>query len=70
MPNSVGTRWLLLKCSTDVDPKRVERRRLKEALRLNESLATAYYLKEDFAQIWQPPGKVSGRIVLDRGRRI
>ena len=60
-----GTRWLLLKRSADLDPKRDERRRLKEALRLNESLATADYLKEDLAQIWQQPGKVSGRIVLD-----
>ena len=60
-----GTRWLLLKRSADLDPKRDERRRLKEALQLNESLATAYYLKEDLAQIWQQAGKVSGRIVLD-----
>jgi len=60
-----GTRWLLLKRSADLDPKRNERQRLKEALKLNESLATAYYLKEDLAQIWQQPGKVSARIVLD-----
>ncbi len=60
-----GTRWLLLKRSDDLDPKRHERQRLKESLRLNESLATAYYLKEDLAQVWQQPGKVSGRIVLD-----
>ena len=60
-----GTRWLLLKRSADLDPKRHERQRLKEALRLNESLATAYYLKEDLAQVWQQAGKVSGRIVLD-----
>ena len=60
-----GTRWRLLKRSADLDPKRSERQRLKEALQLNESLATAYYLKEDLAQVWQQPGKVSGRIVLD-----
>ena len=60
-----GTRWLLLERSADLDPKRDERRRLKEALQLNESLATVYYLKENLAQIWQQPGKVSGRIVLD-----
>ena len=60
-----GTRWLLLKRSADLDPKRHECQRLREALRLNESLATAYYLKEDLTQIWQQPGKVSGRIILD-----
>ena len=60
-----GTRWLLLKRSENLDPQRDERRRLKEALHLNESLATAYYLKEDLQQIWQQPGKVSARIVLD-----
>ncbi|MEK6258631.1 MAG: transposase [Planctomycetota bacterium] len=54
-----------MKRSADLDPKRDERRRLKEALQLNESLATAYYLKEDLVQIWQQPGKVSARIVLD-----
>ena len=62
-----GTRWLLLKHSAGLDPKRHERQRLKEALQLNESLAIAYYLKEDLAQIWQQPGKVSARIVLDHG---
>lgn len=61
-----GTRWLLLKRSADLDPKRDERQRLQEALQLNASLATAYYLKEDLAQVWQQAGKVSGRIVLDR----
>ena len=60
-----GTRWLLLKRSENLDPKRDERRRLKEALKLNESLATAYYLKEDLQQIWQQPGKAAARIVLD-----
>lgn len=60
-----GTRWLLLKHSEDLDPQRHERQRLDEALQLNKSLAAAYYLKEDLAQIWQQPGAVSARIVLD-----
>ena len=60
-----GTRWLLVKRSEDLDPRRDERRRLKEALKLNESLATAYYLKEDLQQIWQQPGKTTARIILD-----
>ena len=60
-----GTRGLLLNRSGDLDPKRHECQRLKEALRLNESLATAYDLKEGLGQVWQQAGKVSGRIVLD-----
>ena len=62
-----GTRGLLWKHSADLDPQRHERQRLKEALQLNESLAIAYDLKEDLAQVWQQPGKVSARIVLDHG---
>jgi transposase len=50
-----GTRWLLLKTPENLDPKKGEPKRLREALRLNESLATAYYLKEDLRQIWQQP---------------
>ena len=60
-----GTRWLLLKRSDDLDPKRDERQRLKEALKLNESLSVAYYLKEDLGQIWQQRGKAIARIILD-----
>jgi len=37
---------------------------LREALRLNESLATAYYLKEDLRQIWQQPSKFAARLKL------
>ena len=42
-----GTRWLLLKNPENLDPKRNERERLEEALRMNQPLATVYYLKED-----------------------
>jgi len=42
-----GTRWLLLKNPENLDPKKRERERLEEALRMNQPLATAYYLKED-----------------------
>src|SRR6188508_830854 len=56
-----GTRWLLLKTPENLDPKKGEPKRLREALRLNESLATAYYLKEDLRQIWQQPSKFAAR---------
>jgi transposase len=51
-----GTRWLLLKHPDNLDPKRKERQRLEEALKLNEPLAMAYYLKEDLRQLWEQEG--------------
>src|SRR5262245_20894306 len=60
-----GTRWLLLKNPENLDPKKKERERLEEALRLNQPLATVYYLKEDLRQIWMQPDKATARLVLD-----
>jgi len=51
-----GTRWLLLKPPDHLDPTRKERQRLEEALKLNEPLAMAYYLKEDLWQLWEQEG--------------
>ncbi len=48
-----GTRWLLLKASANLDETRNEHQRFQEALKLNEPLAIAYYLKEDLRQIWE-----------------
>jgi transposase len=48
-----GTRWLLLKRPANLDPKRDEKKRLEEALRLNAALATAYYLKEELYEFWE-----------------
>jgi transposase len=48
-----GIRWLLLKRPENLDPSRKEPQRLKEALRLNEPLAIAYYLKEELSEIWE-----------------
>jgi len=47
-----GVRWLLLKRPENLDPSRREPERLEEALRLNEPLAMAYYLKEALNEIW------------------
>ena len=52
-----GTLWLLLKNPQNLDEKRNERQRLEQALRINQPLATAYYLKEDLRQFWQQTGK-------------
>ena len=59
-----GTRWLLLKNPEPLDPVKGEPARLLQALRLNESLATAYYLKEDLRQIWEQPDKRTARSKL------
>ena len=60
-----GTRWLLLKNPENLDPAKDERGRLEEALRLNQPLATAYYMKEDLRQIWEQPDGRTARRVLD-----
>jgi transposase len=59
-----GTRWLLLKNPENLDEGRNELDRLMAALRLNQPLAIAYYLKEDLRQIWSQPNKRTARRVL------
>jgi len=59
-----GTRWLLLKNPENLDDTRDEPKRLREALKLNEPLATAYYMKEDLRRVWQQPDKQAARRVL------
>jgi transposase len=59
-----GTRWLLLKNFENLDPVRGEPERLREALKLNEPLAIAYYLKDDLRRIWEQPGKHPARMKL------
>jgi transposase len=60
-----GTRWLLLKNAANLDPEKDEKRRLQEALKLNEPLAVAYYLKEDLRRFWEQPGKHFATTFLD-----
>ena len=59
-----GTRWLLLKNPENLDPKKKEPQRLERALRVNEPLAIAYYLKEDLRQLWMQGSKAQARAVL------
>ena len=62
-----GTRWLLvrnpenLKQTAKVD----EKAQLQEALKLNESLSKAYYLKEDLRQFWNQKSKPAAEKHLD-----
>jgi len=59
-----GTRWLLLKNPENLDPQHDELERLAEALRLNEPLATVYFMKEDLRQIWGQDSKAQARRLL------
>jgi len=52
-----GTRWLLLKNPENLDDKRNERQRLEAALKINQPLATVYYMKEDLRRFWSQPNK-------------
>jgi transposase len=62
-----GTRYLLmmnpenLKQNEKVD----EKAQLKEALKLNESLSVAYYLKEDLRQFWNQKSKQAAEKFLE-----
>ncbi len=60
-----GTRWLLLKNPEHLNEKYNEHIRLKEALELNQPLATAYYMKEDLRRLWSQPDKESALIFLN-----
>lgn len=60
-----GTRWLLLKNPEHLDRKHREPQRLKEALKLNESLATAYYLKESLRGFWEQPDRQAAELQLE-----
>lgn len=61
-----GTRWLLLKNPQNLDEARSETQRLEDALKLNQSLAIGYYLKEDLRQIWEQTGKrAAGKFLSD-----
>ena len=65
-----GTRWLLLKRSENLDEDRNEFERLRAALKLNESLAAAYYLKEDLRLLWEEPTKQAASRFLDEWIRM
>lgn len=59
-----GSRWLLLKRPENLDPSRNEPQRLREALRLNQPLATAYYLKEELHAIWEQDDQETAAAML------
>ena len=48
-----GTRFLLLKRPENLNPDKGEPERLQKALEMNETLMQLYYLKDDFAALWE-----------------
>ena len=60
-----GTRWILLKNPGNLSSERNEAARLQEALKLNEPLATAYYMKEDLRQFWSQGNKKTAQATVD-----
>jgi transposase len=58
-----GTRYLLLMGAENVPDHR--REALQEALRFNEPLSLAYYLKEELRWLWSEPGPKRMRAYLD-----
>jgi transposase len=60
-----GTRWLLLTNRENLNDAKDERRRLQEALKLNESLATAYYLKEELRLFWEQAEILTAALFLN-----
>ena len=60
-----GTRWLILKNPENLDESKGERTRLEEALRINQPLATAYYMKEEFRHFWEQDSLEAATRFLD-----
>ena len=60
-----GTRWLLLKNPENLNHDKKEQNRLQEALKLNQPLAAAYYMKEDLRQFWKQKNKAAAKKFLN-----
>ena len=60
-----GTRWLILKNPENLDEAKGEHTRLEEALRINQPLATAYYMKEEFRHFWEQESLAEATRFLD-----
>ena len=68
-----GTRWLILKNPENLNLEKGkgqyknvnERERLDEALRINQPLATAYYMKEEFRLFWDQDNLTTAKRFLN-----
>lgn len=52
-----GLRWLLLKNQDNLHTGTNQKQHLEEALKVNEPLAQAYYLKEELHLLWEQPDR-------------
>jgi transposase len=59
-----GVRWLLLKRPENLDSSRNEPDRLEQALKLNEPLAIAYYLKDELNEVWEQDDEQAAQALL------
>lgn len=60
-----GARWILLKNPENLNLEKDEAQHLQEALRLNEPLAQAYYLKEELRLFWNQVDMSTASAVID-----
>ena len=61
-----GTRWLLLKNQDNLDQEKDEKLRLSEALKINEPLTIAYYLKEELKLLWEQINKKEAKVFMGK----
>jgi transposase len=61
-----GLRWLLLKNRDHLDKSTNQKKRLEEALAMNQPLAQAYYLKEELHLLWQQPHRAAAEEFLSQ----
>lgn len=60
-----GTRWILIKNPDNLSKKYNEKEKLDEALKLNEPLAKAYYMKEELRQFWMQPSREDAEKLIE-----
>ena len=59
-----GLRWLLVKHPENIDEDEDKKRRLQEALKINQPLALVYYMKDEFRQFWEQKDKEAAKHFL------
>jgi transposase len=59
-----GSRWLILKLHKNLNKDKDELTRLEEALKLNEPLAKAYYMRDELEDIWHKKGKINAMAAI------
>ncbi len=63
-----GTKWLLLRNRSNLESD--AKKELKQLLKLNENLATAYILKEKLATIWNYKNRIWAKRAIDEWIRM